>query len=172
MLFLDEATLHAQPSAAPQWHPKGRRQPPVRLACGPDRGVRAAALLSPSGEPLWETFPKFTAKRVADLYLRAARAFPQAERVTVVLDDWPVHFHERALRALKEDPRIELLGLPTYSPWLNPVEKAWRWLRQRMERNHPWAGDRAELERQAREELGRMRARVDELLRYVGLIPP
>jgi putative transposase len=131
-----------------------------------------AALLAPSGKLLFESYPKVTAKRLADLYLSAGRAFPEAETVTLVMDNWPVHFHERAVRALREDPRLEILPLPTYSPWLNPVEKLWRWIRQRLERNHPWAGDLEELRGQAREELLRARERIDELLKYVGLDSP
>jgi len=34
-----------------------------------------------------------------------------------VLDNWPVHFHPKVLLALKSEPRIELLRLPTYAPW-------------------------------------------------------
>ena len=34
------------------------------------------------------------------------------------------------MEALFQWPRIEPVWLPTYAPWLNPIEKLWRWLRQ------------------------------------------
>ena len=169
MLFLDEATLYTQPSVASAWHKRGRIQPSVRLEAGPNRGVRALAFVSLDGTTISGTYPKVTAKRLSEAYRLAGQAYPKAKEVTIALVNWPVHYHERALRALEEDPRLRLLWLPTYAPWLNPVEKLWKWLRQRLAHNHPWAGDRDELERQAKLELERIRNQAEELLRYVGL---
>lgn len=169
MLYFDEASLHSRPGVSYAWWKRGKRQPRVDQGWGKARSFRVAAFLSLTGDFLFRTFPSVSAKRVADLYLLAAKAFPQAEEVTVVLDNWPVHFHERALKALEEDPRIKLLPLPTYAPWLNAIEKAWRMLRQNLEHHHPWPGDLQTLQERAEEELARMAAQPEELLRYVGL---
>ncbi|MGV3613762.1 MAG: transposase [Fimbriimonas sp.] len=169
MLFFDEASLHTRPGASYAWCEKGKGQPRVEQGTGKDRSFRVAGFLSLVGEFLWRTYPSLSAKRVADLYLLAAQAYPRAEEVTVVLDNWPVHFHERALKALEQDPRIRLLRLPTYAPWLNAIEKAWRMLRQNLEHHHPWSGNLQALQERAEEELDRMASQPEELLRYVGL---
>lgn len=41
------------------------------------------------------------------------RLYPAAEKIYLVMDNWPVHFHEKVLAALKSDPRIVVVALPT-----------------------------------------------------------
>jgi putative transposase len=36
-----------------------------------------------------------------------------------------VHKHPEVLEHLAWYPRIEVLWLPTYAPWTNPIEKLW-----------------------------------------------
>ena len=80
------------------------------------------------------------------------------ERLYVILDNWPVHYHPDVLVALEPQeaswPRrlsaswptaptaqararwgdlqlpIQLVSLPTYASWENPIEKLWRWAKQ------------------------------------------
>src|SRR5262249_33690573 len=48
----------------------------------------------------------------------------------VIQNNWSIHRHPDVLEALKGWPQIEPVWLPTYAPWLNPIEKLRRWLRQ------------------------------------------
>jgi len=45
------------------------------------------------------------------------------------------------MEALFQWPRIEPVWWPTYAPWLNPIEKLWRWLRQEVRKMHRLADD-------------------------------
>ena len=36
---------------------------------------------------------------------------------------------------------IEILQLPTYAPWTNPIEKLWRWVRQSVLHLHRLSDD-------------------------------
>src|SRR5262249_57678734 len=65
-------------------------------------------------------------------------------------------------------PRIEPVWLPTYSPWLNPIEKLWRWLRQDVLTRHRRAGDWPSLRGRVNQFLGQFAAGSHALLRYVG----
>ena len=80
--------------------------------------------------------------------------YPDVEIIFVGIDNWPVHYHpdilaplqaqnfpfppnlpanwptEPSEKAKKDDLLIQLLSLPTYASWLNPIEKLWRWLKQ------------------------------------------
>ncbi|MBL1378410.1 transposase [Zobellella iuensis] len=56
---------------------------------------------------------------------------------------------------------IQIVPLPTYASWLNPIEKLWRKLRQELTHPHPWGRF---LEQFASDSV--------ELLRYVGLWIP
>ena len=66
-------------------------------------------------------------------------------------------------------PRIEPVWLPTYSPWLNPIEELWRWLRQDVLKLHRLAGDWDDLRGRVNQFLGQFAAGSQDLLRYVGL---
>ena len=67
---------------------------------------------------------------------------------------------------------IQLVPLPTYASWANPIEKLWRWLRQDVLHLHPWAEDLTELRHQVLAFLAQFAGGSIELLRYVGLLVP
>ncbi len=62
-------------------------------------------------------------RQVIELFRQVDRASPQAQRIYLVLDNWSIHSHPEVLAALQHLPRLELAWLPTYAPWLNPIEK-------------------------------------------------
>jgi len=66
---------------------------------------------------------------------------------------------------------IQLIPLPSYASWCNPIEKVWRKLRQELGHLHPWADDLDRL-RAALDAWGaRYAAPSPDLLHYVGLGP-
>jgi hypothetical protein len=97
-------------------------------------------------------------------------AYPDAERSLVVQDNRSIHTHDDVLAAPSRWPRIEPVWLPTYSPWLNPIEKLWRWLRQDVLKLHRLAGDWASLRGRVNQSLGQFAGGSQALLRYVGLL--
>jgi transposase len=127
--------------------------------------------------------------------LRAA--YPHAERIYVVMDHWPVHSHPDGLVALEPQERrhfrplppswsptpsvkaikrwsqlqlpIQLVPLPTYASWCNPIEKLWRKLRQELTHLHRWADDLARLRSEIDKFLDQFASGSTELLQYVGL---
>jgi hypothetical protein len=66
---------------------------------------------------------------------------------------------------------IQIVPLPTYAPWTDPVEKLWRKLRQEFLHLHRKADEWEELKCGVKGYLDRFRAGSRELLRYVGLTP-
>ena len=115
----------------------------------------------------WD-FSKATADRIGRCWLRAATQYPLARNIYFVIDNWPVHFNPRVLDQLAKDPRIQLLPLPTYSPWLNNIEKLWRWVKQHVSHAHPWCDDFNVFKTYVRTELARCSG-LPELHRYCGL---
>jgi transposase len=108
--------------------------------------------------------------KVIKFYEQLDRAYPDADRVLVVQDNWSIHRHDDVLAALERWPRIEPVWLPTYAPWLNPIEKLWRWLRQDVLKLHRLAGDWPSLRGRVNQFLGQFATGSDALLRYVGLL--
>lgn len=102
--------------------------------------LRAGVGLDPvSGRLIHRLASRFCATALAGFYQHLSRACPQAERLFLVMDNWPNHHHPLAWKAIEADARIRVLWLPTYAPWLNPAEKVWKWLRQRLTHMHPFA---------------------------------
>jgi hypothetical protein len=98
--------------------------------------------------------------------------YPTAERIFLVLDNWFVHVHPYVLDYLAKDcPRIELVPLPTYAPWTNPMEKVWLKLYQELLYHHPYDDDWDGLKRTIENWLDRYVSGSQDLLRSVSLLP-
>jgi hypothetical protein len=108
-------------------------------------------------------------KQLSTFYQQLDRAYPDAERIYVIQDNWSIHQHADVQAALARLPRLEPVFLPTYAPWLNPIEKLWRWLRQTVLRHHPLAADWDALQARVAAFLDQFATGSEPLLRYVGL---
>ena len=128
--------------------------------------------------------------------------YAQAERIYAVQDNWPVHFHPDVLVGLEPQEQlsrwpehhpatwpsepsdearhkwgnlklpIQLIRLPTYASWLNPIEKLWRKLKQELLHLHSLADNLMELRTKVERFLDQFAFGSLELLRYVGLLKP
>src|SRR5262249_14993153 len=131
-VFLDEMGYTRWPEPGPDWSaPAPAPRPETDRADSPNRLWRIiGALNAVTGRVDFLDAYIVGRAKVIQFYGRLNGAYPDAERLLVVQDNWSIHTHADVLGALKEWPRIEPVWLPTYSPWLNPIEKLWRWLRQ------------------------------------------
>ena len=83
---------------------------------------------------------------------------------------WPTHPTAKAQAKWGDwHLPIQLLSLPTYASWENPIEKLWRWAKQEILHLHPFADRLDELRRQMLAFLGQFACGSQALLRYVGL---
>lgn len=170
LLFQDEASFYRQPSQAHLWARSGRIQPKMRYASRANTCMRVLAYLNgQTGAVHAEDYKSVTAQRLAASLSKLPSVYPGAKRIYVVWDNWPVHEHPKVKRALDRHPRLEVVPLPTYAPWLNPVEKTWRWTRQRVSHAHPWCDDFRQFRAQVIDELQRHAGGSQEMLRYAGL---
>lgn len=133
--------------------------------------MRAAGFLDARTGSLhcWDA-AKITASKLAKCFKEIAAIYADFETVYVALDNWPVHFHPKVEAVLNANPRIRLLRLPTYSPWLNPIEKVWRLARQSVVHAHRMSGDFDLFKRTVREFLNQPTESPQALLKYVGLL--
>jgi transposase len=169
LLFGDEFSLHRQPTLAPVYAPCGE-EPTAPLSWRGDTRYRyAGALDSVSGQVVWRAGTKIGVDGLGAFLRQLRAAYPQ-HRLLLVWDNWPIHYHPTVL-ATAAGLDIELLWLPTYAPWENPIEKLWRWLKQDHLHQHRRADRWAELRQQVAEFLDRFATGSDPLLRYVGLLP-
>ena len=169
-LYLDELSYYRQPSLASDWAACGSAcQPLARLAHGSNtRGRVVATLDALTGRVLYLHGSKIGVLQLQKFYAQIRAAYPAAETIYVIQDNWPVHFHAAVLAAAQQ-AGVELVALPTYAPWLNPIEKLWRWLKQQVIHQHRYSTEWATLQAQVKAFLERFATPSTALLRYCGL---
>jgi transposase len=166
-LFLDEFGYHRWPDVAPTW------------------GLEAAVAPRAGNNQQWRTIGALNAltgqvnylagyivgrRQVIQFYAQLNHAYAELDRLYVIQDNWNVHTHPDVLSAVEKYPRITPVWLPTYAPWLNPIEKLWRWLRQDVLKMHRWVEDWPHVKQRVHDFLDQFAQGSPDLLRYVGLV--
>ena len=108
--------------------------------------------------------------KVIESYGELVGAYPQAEAAYVTQDNGSIHKNPEVLEALRQWPAVQPVWLPTYAPWLNPIEKLWRWLKQDVLKLHRLADNGEGLRRRVRDWRGQFQGGAQRLLEYVGLL--
>lgn len=170
-LYQDELTYYRRPSVAQAYAPAGDPGPAARQGHGSNTKRRVIGSLDAQTGRLfvWQR-SRADVDTLIRYYQELEGAYPDAAVIYLAQDNWPVHFHERVLAALATS-RIRLLRLPTYAPWTNPIEKAWRWLYQDVLHQHDFADRWEDLQQAVSAWLAKWDQPSPELLRYVGLAP-
>ena len=198
LLYLDELTLYRHPTIARAWEARGCRQPLARRSQRSNTRTRIlGALDAGTGAVHSRRAETISIPTLVRFCRDLVAAYPEATTLTVVLDNWSNHFHPDLLVALEPQhapfPRyvpqnwspephpaarrkwgglalpIQLLPLPTYASWCNPIEQLWRKLRQELGHLHPWADDLRRLRAEVDVWLAAARAPSPALLHSVGL---
>jgi hypothetical protein len=200
VVFQDELPYYRQPTLANGYAVRGSKAPLAERSHRSNTATRVAGALNClTGQVTALQASRVGVRELVRLYEQLCQAYPTAERLSVVQDNWPVHFHPDVLAALEPQrwlepcvpgarppnwptepsPRarrlhlpIQLVPLPTYASETNPIEKLWRWLKQEVLHLHPWADDLATLRQEALAFLDQFAHGSDALLRYVGLLVP
>ncbi len=195
-LYLDEFSYYRQPTLAHDYELHGHYQPRALRSHHSDTGFRGiGALNAITGQVTYQQRSKIGLQVLSDFYATIRADYPQAEVIYVAEDNWPVHTHPDVLARLEEqqspfwpkvpsnwpsEPRaravqdtlpIQLIFLPTYASWLNPIEKLWRWLRQKVIHLHRHSHDWLGLQQRVLDFMNQFVDGSNELLRYVGLLP-
>jgi putative transposase len=71
----------------------------------------------------------------ASLVEDVLRAYPSSD-VYLVVDNFIIHKVGKIKDITEKESRLKMIFLPTYSPHLNPIEKLWRFIKQRVTSNH------------------------------------
>lgn len=200
LVYLDEVTAYRQPTLARGWEQLGQQLLAERSYHSDTKTRVVATLDLVSGRVINRRRSKIGVLDLVGFYRdQLCPAYEGAERIYVVLDNWPVHFHANVLVALEEQEQlsrwaghhpanwserpsreakrkwgdlhlpIQLIRLPTYAPWLNPIEKLWRKLKQEVLHLHRLADRLEELRGLIDEFLDQYADGSIDLLHYVGL---
>jgi hypothetical protein len=166
-VFRDQMGFTRWPDPGPDW---GVARPVADRRGAKQGRWRLMGALNPfTGQvTYWDNYIIGRAKVIACSEQLVA-AYPWARRLYAIPDHWSIHKHPDVRAALKAWPPIEPVWLPTYAPWLNPIEKLWRWLRQDVLKLHRWADDGKTLRARVHAFLDQFAQGSERLLEYVGL---
>lgn len=172
LLYADEVSCYRQPVVGTCWSSQGgggKKQWTVPRSHRANTRYRmVGALDAVTGRTLYRTGSKVGVKALC-AFLRQVRAgYGPDVRLLLAWDNWPVHYHDDVLACAAQE-QIELLWLPTYAPWTNPIEKLWRWLKEEVFSMHRKSEQWEPLKAQACAFLEQFAKGSDNLLRYVGL---
>lgn len=172
VIFLDEMGFTRWPEPAATWAEAGPQALPVaeRTDTNNQQWRLIGGLNAWTGQVTYLDGYIVGRAKVIAFYQRLAEVYPAAERIYVVQDNWSIHRHPEVLAALTPLPQIEPVWLPTYAPWLNPIEKLWRWLRQDVLYMHRLASDWAALRQRVRTFLEQFAHGSRDVLHHAGLL--
>jgi transposase len=175
LLYSDEVTVYRQPPVGAAYAAQGsggEHQARANRSHASNTKLRVVGVLDAVlGRVLFTTGSKIGVRALCRFFKRVRQAYGEAVRLVWVWDNWPVHFHPE-VGAAAAAYRIELLSLPTYAPWTNPIEKLWRQLHEELLSMHPYSDQWDALKQRVKAFLQSYDRSAPDLLFSVGLPLP
>lgn len=135
LLAEDESTFSWLPLLRRMWTRKGQ-QPQVKTPGTPKKVTCFGALNLITGQWLYHFAPKAWAIYFEEFLELLVATYP-GRTIYLIMDNATIHARAKnVLRWLEQHPQVVPLWLPTYSSELNPVERVWGEIKQRVAANH------------------------------------
>ena len=197
VVYQDEFSFYLQPTLAKDWAKTGTKTPLARQSYLSQEMCYGIGALNPhTGDVVYQQVKRCTVVALHTFYTQICDRYPNAERIYLIQDNRAIHFHANLIAALlpqgadfdKPTPPnwtgepskqigklaklpIEIVQLPTYASWTNPIEKLWRWARQAVIHLHRLSNDWQALQEKVLAFMQQFKGGSDALLHYVGLLP-
>ncbi|MFQ5660202.1 MAG: IS630 family transposase [Gammaproteobacteria bacterium] len=135
VFYVDEADIDLNPRIGPAWMPRGQQ---TRIPTPGKNRKRylAGALHAHTGKVIWVEGEKKNSFLFIRLLAALRRAYRQARRVLLILDNYVIHKSAITHCFLTHNPKFQLLFQPVYHPWVNRIERVWKQLHDSVTRNH------------------------------------
>jgi transposase len=164
--YADEFNLSWFPTLRAMWSPKGQ-QVMIPTPGQPDKYYGIGAVDYHTGETV-VLFQRHKRRREIAQLLEALLAKHPVETVYVAWDNAGTHADEEVEAVVRAAAgRLVLLYLPTYSPWLNPIEMLWRHFRREVTHGELF-GTKQALLAAAREFFDRHNRCPEQILSVIG----
>jgi putative transposase len=144
LLFEDEVDLNLLPGVIGCWTPRGQQ----RKVPTPGQNVKRygfGAVNFMTGQLTHHIGERKNSDNFIQLVEQVVAAYCPGTRwsgpkVVLVIDNYIIHRSKKTAAVLaKYADRLEVMGLPTYSPKLNLIERLWKHLRRKVTHNHLFA---------------------------------
>ena len=135
VFYQDEVDIDLNPKIGADWMLKGQQKRIVTLGQN-QKHYLAGALHSGTGRVHYVCGGSKSSDLFINLLETLRRTYRRAKTITLVLDNYIIHKSRKVERWLATNKKFRLLFLPTYSPWLNPIERLRLSLHETITRNH------------------------------------
>jgi transposase len=135
IFYVDEADVDFNPRIGPAWTRRGR-QPGVVTPGQNKKHYLAGALNHRTGQVTWTEHPSKNTVLFIKLLEKLRRTYRSARRLVLILDNYIIHKSESVRRWLSANSKFTFLFQPTYSPWVNQIERLWKAMHDTVTRNH------------------------------------
>lgn len=140
-IYMDECSVYRRPLLGQLWFPFAQK-PKVFGGFQPNKAGRIiGGVNAVTGEISYRIVKRTTVKELIKFFNLQPKLYPHAKKIFIILDNWPVHFNKKVLDAKDKYPKVEFVPLPTYSPWLNKIERLWLFIKKTISYMHPY-GDK------------------------------
>ena len=112
------------------WIKKGFRKE-IRSNTGRQRLNISGAVDIIEGKLHFQEDPMLNAQATISFLDKIEKAYPTKRKIHIFLDN-ARYYKNQAVKNYLEGSKIQLHFLPPYSPNLNPIERLWKWLKQRV----------------------------------------
>src|SRR6266571_6301698 len=127
--YADEFNLSWFPTLRAMWSPKGQ-QVMIPTPGQPDKYYGIGAVNYHTGETVVQFRRRKRRREIAELLSALVEKHPTGT-IYVAWDNADTHADDEIEAVVRAAAgRLVLLYLPTYSPWLNPIEMLWRYFRR------------------------------------------
>lgn len=114
------------------WAKRGQDKE-VPTNCGRNRmNINAAMNAHRPEEVVTVEAEKINVESTKELFEKLQQRYKDKDKIYVFADNARYYYNESLRQWLSENPRIQLLHLPTYSPNLNLIERLWKFLRKKI----------------------------------------
>lgn len=133
--YADEADIDFNPRLGSTWTPRGQ-QVGIPTPGQNQKHFLAGALHAHTGRLVWVEHPRKNSILFVKLLDALHRTYQSARRIVLILDNYIIHKSECVRRWLIQHPKLRLVFQPTYSPWVNQIERLWKTMHDTVTRNH------------------------------------
>lgn len=149
ILFIDGVHPTQGTKLAYGWMPKGQRTVVETTGSRTRLNLMGALNLNDIGKTVIREYDTINAENIARFFIAVRETYPVSQKVHIILDGAGYH-RSSLVKDWAYVMNIELHYLPPYSPNLNPIERLWKVMNERV-RNNRYFGSapefRAEISR-------------------------
>jgi len=135
VFYQDEVDIDLNPKIGADWMPKGQ-QKRIATSGQNQKHYLTGALHSGTGRVHYVSGISKNSELFISLLETLRCTYRRAKTITLIVDNYIIHKSRKVERWLEKNKKFRLLFLPTYSPWLNPIERLWLSLHETITRNH------------------------------------